>query len=343
MIKANGQYTNQDIADLLEEVAIAYDIKKKNRFRIVSYENAADAIATYPQPIQAVWSQDRKALDNIPGVGEAIMGKLDYLFTENKLHPHWLQAFKNIHPAVFTFTKVPGIGPKTAFKLTKYLKFPQDDPVKALDKLVWYARHGMLRNIPKLGEKSETDILENTLQFLGRKEKMPLGLAQATAKEIIDYLHQQFPNLEIVPLGSLRRGSPLVGDIDLAAQSDQAGPILDYFVEYPAKYQTIAKGPKKASIRIRNDIRIDLMVQPKTSWGSLLQHFTGSKQHNIKLRNYAQSLGLSLSEYGIKEKKNSNLHTFDNETDFYRYLHLKYIPPEDRLGEGEIDKAKIEL
>lgn len=343
MIKANGKYTNQEIADLLSDVAIAYDIKKKNRFRTVSYENAADAIATYSQPIQDLWTSDRASLDTIPGIGKGIMEKLDFLFSRNQLHPHIVQAFKNIHPAVFTFTKVNGIGPKTAFKLTKYLQFPKTDPLKALDKLVWYAKRGMLRNIPKLGEKSEADILENTLNFLGRKEKMPLALARSTAQDIISYLHQGYPDLLIIPLGSLRRASALVGDIDLAAQSGHAADILDYFADYPAKYQLIAKGPKKASLRIRNDIRIDLMVQPQTSWGSLLQHFTGSKLHNIKLRNYARTLGFSLSEYGIKDIKNGQLHTFDNETDFYRFLHLSYIPPEKRLGEDEIEKAKIAL
>ncbi len=330
-------YSNQEIAEILTNVAVAYELKNKNRFRIISYQNAADTIATYPHSVYEIWTKNHQAINDIPGIGEAIMGKLNFLFTKGKFHHHWQAAFKGLHPAIFTFIKINGIGPKTAHILTQNLKFSRRDMTKALEELIIYAQNGKLRNLPKLGEKSENDILTNTQNFIGRKEKMPLSLAQAIADNVVSYIKKQFPSLEIQPLGSLRREAPLVGDIDIAVQSDNASPILDYFIHYPLSVQTIAKGEKKASLRIKNDIRIDIMVQPKNSWGSLLQHFTGSKQHNIKLREYASKLGLSLSEYGIKDITTGTVHQFDNETSFYNFIGLNFIPPQDRLGENEIE------
>lgn len=332
-------YTNSEIAEFLTNIATAYEIKKKNFFRIVSYQNAAETILTYPESIYDLWLKDKKIPDQIPSIGPNITKKLDYLFTNHQYHPAVIKAFKNIHPSVFTFTKINGIGPKNAHKLTKNLKF-SEDPLEALDQLISYAQNGKIRNISTFGEKSEKLILENTLAFLGRTKRLTLNEAKIISQKIIDYMKQKFPNIEFIPLGSLRRLSPTVGDIDIAAKSNKTEEILNYFIDYPDNVQTIVKGPKKASIRIYHDVRIDLMVQPPESFGSLLQHFTGSRQHNIILRRYALEHGLSLSEYGIKDLKTGKLHTFENETDFYNFLNLNYIKPEDRIGENEIDKAQ---
>lgn len=334
-------YSNQEIADLLTNIATAYEIKNKNYFRIISYQNAADTINTYPQSIYQIWHQDKLQLDAIPNIGPTILKKLDYWFTHGRYHPAVIKAFKNIHPAVFTFTKINGIGPKIAYKLTQNFTFPRRDPVKAVEKLILLAQKGKIKNLPRFGQKSEHMILTNAQSFLGRVEKMPLAVAQNHATAIITYLHQALPAVKIIePLGSLRRQAPTVGDIDLAIQSHQPQPIISVFVNYPGAYQIVAQGPKKASLKIQNDIRIDLMVQSAKTWGSLLQHFTGSKQHNIDLRKYAQTLGYSLSEYGIKDIKNGQIHTFTNEVDFYHFLGLDYIEPSDRLGENEIVAAK---
>ena len=255
------------------------------------------------------------------------------------MHPHLIEAFEGIHPAVYTFAKVNSIGPKTAHKLTQALKFNKNDPAIALKQLVVYCQKGKVRVLEGLGEKSEADILTNTLNFMGRKAKMPLQKAQVIATDVISHLKTKFPNLIMEPLGSLRRCSPLVGDIDIAIQSDNPTPIIEHFVNYPKRFQTITQGPKKASIRLAEDIRVDIMIQPIKSWGSLLQHFTGSKMHNIKLRQYARKLGYSISEYGVKEIKNKSIHRFTNETSLYRFLGLSLIPPEQRLGENEIEDA----
>lgn len=333
-------YTNAEVADLLTNIATAYEIKRKNKFRTIAYQNAADSILSYPKSIQEIWENSPKDLDNIPNIGPNILSKIDYLFKKNKYHPHILTAFKNIHPATFAFTKVNGIGPKNARKLTQKLKF-STDPLKAFDQLIKYAQQGKIRKIPTLGEKSEALILENTLRYLGRHRRMKLTEATEVANKIISYMKNKFPNVEFIPLGSLRRQTETVGDIDFAVKSNQTKDILNYFIAYPENIQTITKGPKKASIKIYHDIRVDIMVQPAKTFGSLLQHFTGSKQHNVNLRKYALNLGYSLSEYGIKDLKTGKIHTFDNEKDFYNFLHLNYIEPTDRTGGDEIERARF--
>jgi DNA polymerase (family 10) len=339
MIKDCGKYSNADIAEILTNIATAYEIKNKTHFRIVAYQNAADTISTYPQSIQELWQSDPKSLDNIPGVGEAILTKLNYLFVHNQLHPSIVKAFKNIHPAVFTFTKINAVGPKIAHKLTTNLEF-SSDPETALEELINYANTGQIRHLETFGEKSEKLILDNTLNFLGRQDKMPLTKAQEIAKDLLAYLQPNFPDVEFIPLGSLRREAPYVGDIDIAAIGPNSQDIIDHFINYPQGIHTIIKGPKKASILIKNDIRLDLMVQPLSTVGSLLVHFTGSKQHNIILRKYAQGLGYSISEYGIKDLRSGQIHTFATEKDFYHFLGLNWVPPQERLGENELETYK---
>jgi DNA polymerase (family 10) len=332
-------YSNTEIAEFLQNIATAYEIKKKNIFRILSYQNAAETVISYPKSLQELWKKDPCELDNIPNIGPNIMEKINYLFKNNKYHPHVVKAFKNIHPAVFTFTKINGIGSKIAHKLTKKLKF-SNDPEKALGELIEYAKNGKIKNIPRFGQKSEQVILINTLNFLGLKRRMSLKEAQNISKDIIDYLHLKFPKIEFIPLGSLRRLSDTVGDIDLAAKGTNNEEILNHFINYPEKIQIINKGTQKASILIVHNIRVDLMVQPSKNFASLIQHSTGSKNHNINLRKYALSLGYSISEHGIKDLKTGKINTFEDETKLYNFLKLCYIEPKNRVGEKEIEIAQ---
>lgn len=332
-------YSNQDISELLENIATAYEIKGKNRFRIIAYQNAAESIALQPQSVHQLWQKDPTILDTIPNIGPHIQAKIIYLFQHHQFHPHIIATFKNIHPATFTFTKVNGIGPKNAYKLTKNLKFG-NDTLEAFEQLINYCQQGKIRVLPTFGEKSELVILENTLHYLGRHRRMELKEAEKISQKIISYMEKKFPKVEFIPLGSLRRQTETVGDIDFAAKSIQTEDILNHFIAYPDNIQTITKGPKKASIKIYHEIRVDIMVQPPKTFGSLLQHFTGSKQHNINLRKYALNLGYSLSEYGIKNLKTGKIYTFDNEKDFYNFLKLCYIKPQNRLGEDEIELAQ---
>jgi len=330
-------FSNSQVAEYLTNIATAYEIKNKGRFRIVAYQNAAETALTYPENLFELWLKNPKNLDSVPNIGPSILKKIDYLFRYQKPYPKLKTIFKNIHPAVFTFTKINGVGPLIAQKLTQTLKFSKN-PTKALDQLISYCQKNKIKNIPSFGEKSQESILKNTLSFLGRQNRMSLKTAQSLAAKIIRYLHNRFPDTEFTPLGSLRRQSDSVGDIDIAAAAVNSQEIINYFLQYPEIIQVIAQGKNKASLRLLHDIHVDLMIKPVSSFGALLQHFTGSRQHNILLRRHALKLGYSLSEYGIKDLKTGIIHKFNNETKFYNFLKLKYIPPQERLGEGELEK-----
>ena len=332
-------FSNQAIAQFLIDIATLYIIKKKNQFRITAYQDAAESIVNYPQPIYQIWQQDKKLLDNIPGIGPSILSKIDYLFSHHKLHPHLTKNLTGIHPAVFAFTKIEGIGPKIAYKLSKKLKFPQGQ-TSAFKKLIFYAQKNQIAPISGFGQKSQQLILKNTQDYLDQNRRLPLKTAQKQAKDIINYLQLKFPQTKFFSLGSLRRLSPTVGDIDIAAKSQNATAILNHFIAYPRVQNIITHGPIKASIKTKNGTHIDLMVQPSKTFGSLLQHFTGSKQHNILLRKYAQNLGYSLSEYGIKDLKTNKINTFTTEKKFYNFLKLCFIKPQLRVGDREIKKAQ---
>ncbi len=330
-------YTNAEVSEHLQNIATAYEIKRKNKFRITAYQNAADTTISYPENIYQLWLKDKKVLDNIPNIGPGIIKKLDYLFEHHQIYPKLVPIFKTIHPAVFTFTKINGVGPLIAHKLTQQLKFSLK-PTKALDQLAEYAQKHKIQVIPGFGEKSETSILENTLAFLGRKSRMSLTTATKLANEIITYLKTNFPDTEFVPLGSLRRQNSTIGDIDIAAASKNPRQILAHFIAYPKSVQTISQGQQEASIRLIHDVHIDLMVKPPIGFGALLQHFTGSRQHNIILRKYALKLGYSLSEFGIKDIKTGKIYQFGAEEKFYDFLGLNWIPPIERVGENELLK-----
>lgn len=334
------EFSNYQVSEYLSKIATAYEIKNKDRFRIMAYQNAAETIISYPEKLYDLWQKDPKNLDYIPHIGPSILKKIDYLFKTGKKYPSLKKIFADIHPAIFTFEKINGIGPLVAHKLTQTLKFSRN-PLKALDQLIAYCQKGKIRSIPSFGEKSEKLILDNTLSFLGRQKRLPYKKAEKLASKIISYLQFRFPKTQFIPLGSLRRHNDTVGDIDIAAASNKASEIIDHFLKYSNIVQIIARGKNKASLRLLHDIHIDLMVKPASSFGALLQHFTGSRQHNILLRRHALKLGYSLSEYGIKEIKSGILHKFSDEEKFYNFLNLKFIPPEERVGGVELEKYKM--
>ncbi|MFA6518565.1 MAG: nucleotidyltransferase domain-containing protein [Candidatus Shapirobacteria bacterium] len=337
---SHDQYSNQQVATYLQNIATVYTILQKGHFRIVAYENATDTILNYPENLYTLWLKDPKQLDAVPNIGPSILKKIDYFFKYGKLYPSLKPLFKKIHPAVFAFTPINGVGPLIAQKLAQHLRFSHT-PSLALDQLIKYAQTGKIRKIPGLSEKSEKLILDNTLSFLGRQNRMPYKTALKLANQIIAYLHQKFPKIEFMPLGSLRRQSDTVGDIDLATATDNPKPIIDYFLAYPKSVETITSGKNKASLRLLHDVHVDLMIKPPSSFGSLLQHFTGNKLHNILLRKHALKLGFSLSEYGIKNLKTGKIKRFSTEVNFYNFLGLKFIPPQYRLGKSEIEDYKL--
>ncbi len=323
--------TNIEIAKLLRKVAAAYTVLNESRFRILAYENAATSIEHSTSEVKDLWD-DRK-LEAIPGLGPSIISHLEELFTKGRV-AYWEQVFKKVPQAIFPLLDIPGIGPKTANKLVVHLKLK--DEKKAIEDLKKSAIEHKISSIEGFGDRSEKEIVESVERYEKgqvKENRLKINQADEIAFNLLNYLKTG----EV--LGSLRRRVATIGDIDLAVPTDNPEEIIAKFIKFTNTTEVIEAGPTGASIRLSNGRQVDLRVLEPKRWGSMLQYFTGSKYHNIKLREFALKKGLSLSEYGIKNLKTSKVAEFNNEPDFYKYLGLDYIPPELREDCGEIEMA----
>ncbi len=330
--------TNLQIAKLLRAVAAALGLSTgDNRFRVIAYERAADAVEHASSEVKDLWDEGK--LTELAGVGEAMTAHLDELFKTGKVK-HFNSLLGQFPPALFTLLEVPGIGPKNALKLCKALGISKAHT--AVSKLEKAAKSGRIAPLEGFGDESQAKILVGISEFKGRSRRLLLDVAQTAADSVIAWMKKDPAVKRIDTLGSLRRQTSTVGDIDLAVASDQGKLVIDHFTKYPKKNRVLEAGEHSASLILPNDYQVDLMVQPVAGYGALLQHFTGSKHHNIKLREYALKKGYSLSEYGIKSSKQkvAGIKQFASEEEFYKFLDLDWIPPELREGENEIVFAK---
>lgn len=334
--------TNITISKTLRNVAASYTIidEKKYRFQIIAYQNAADIIEHLPTELSELYEEKR--LDEIPGVGPSIKDHLISLIESGKVQ-HFEEIFKEIPQSVFPLLDVPGFGPKTAYKLVN--EYHLKNPETVIDDIADLAKNGKIATMPGFGEKSQQRILQVIEEYKIGKTKsarMNLPYANELAKKLINYLTKSKDVIKVYPLGSLRRKKSTIGDIDIAVATNNPQAVLDYFSAYPYTERILEKGDRTSSILVSSGKQIDLMTQPVEGFGALLQHFTGSKAHNIHLREYALSQGLSLSEYGIRKKgdNESKLVQYDSEEAFYKALGLQWIPPEIREDTGEIELAR---
>lgn len=351
MFMAQKNFSNEFIASLLRSVAAAYTVEDENKFKfqIVAYERAADSVEHASSEIKDLWDEGK--LSGLAGIGPAIASHLGELF-QTGIVKHFNQLFSKLPAGMFPLLKIPGIGPKTAYKLTKTLKL--NHPPTAIKNLKDAGVKGKIREIDGFGIESEAKILKGIEEYQGRSQRILLYQAEEISSEIVKYLKTNPRVVFANPLGSLRRKCSTVGDIDISVASDFPGEIINYFTNYPEKERILEAGQTTASLLLKNGKQVDLMVQPPDSYGSLLQHFTGSKHHNIKLREISLRKGYSLSEYGIRKLKKKekfsqgtemNVHPkgklikFSSEERFYRFLDLDLIPPELREDTGEIEAA----
>ena len=299
---------------MLRKVAAAYTVLNENRFKIIAYENAATAVEHSTSEIKDLWDDGKLA--TIPGLGQSITQHIDELFKRGKV-AHWENVFNKVPKAMFPLLDIPGVGPKTAYKLVTQLKLKNEQ--NAIEKLKRFAIEQKKTSLVKSVELYEKGAIKDN--------RININLADRIAGEMIAYLGDG------VVLGSLRRRVATIGDIDIAAKTN----IIDKFVNYPHKTEIIEQGPTGASIRLSNGRQVDLRIIKPAQWGSMMQYFTGSKYHNIKLRELAIKKGLKVNEYGISGKE------FSNEKDFYNYLGLEYIPPELREDQGEFEMTLPKL
>lgn len=331
--------TNLEIAGLLRKVAAALTVKGEMFFKITAYDKAADAIEHSSTEIKDLWETGK--LDTLPGLGEHLRKYLEELFKEGKVK-HFEKIVSGLPAGMFEILDVPGIGPKTAYKIAKSLK------IKSISDLKRVASSGDLSKIPGFGGKTALEILLGIEELSRRGGRMLLPYAWNLAQEIVDNLKKSPDILEAVALGSLRRMVATVGDIDIAASVKNSTKAIDFFTKLSQVARVVNRGEHKATVVLKNDKQIDFMVTTADRFGSLLQHFTGSKMHNIHLRKIANEKGLSLSEYGIsKFHKEGNQFAADllirckSEKEFYKILGMDYIPPEIREDAGEIEAAIV--
>jgi len=340
----SGNMNNLEIADLLRSIAAAYKLKSgNNRFKVIAYERAADAVEHLSSESKDLWDDGK--LTKVAGIGESIAKHLGEVFVKGESE-HFAKLMKDLPPAMFELMKVPGIGPKRAYNVsTRYKsKFDKGDPIKVLEKLV---DDGEIAKMEGMGPDSAIAIKKSLVDFKISKSKikrMLLPYAMELSKEIEDWIMKSPDVKKVDALGSVRRKAATVGDLDFALATNNPSKAIEHFCDYPKKTRVLEQGERTASIIIPGARQVDVMVETPAAYGALLQHFTGSKHHNIILREFALKKGYSLSDYGIRKVKKkgnekSRLVKVKTEEELYKKLGLDYIEPEMREGMGEIAAA----
>jgi DNA polymerase (family X) len=320
---------NQEIAKIFNDIADLLEIKGENPFRIRAYRRGALNIESYAKDVADTPAKD---LMEIPGIGQDLAGKIEeYVRTEKVQTYEDLK--KEVPEGLGILLSVPGLGPKTAKLLSEQLK------VKDLADLERLANEHKLSGLPGIKEKTEENILKGVAMLKRRTERQPLGKVLPIATDILEQLKRKGPVGKISIAGSIRRWKDTIKDIDILATSDDPKMVMQAFVHLPQVKDVLMQGPTKSSLIIREGLQVDLRVVEEESFGAALAYFTGSKSHNIRLREMAVKGGLRINEYGIFRVRDEKKLGGKEEEDVYRILGLPFIPPELREDTGEIEAA----
>lgn len=320
---------NRELAEIFEKIGDILEFKGDSSFRVNAYRKAARVLQDLTEDIEVI--HRKGGLRSIPGVGEGIAKKIaEYLDTGRMTK--YEEVREGVPDELIKMLGIPGMGPKTVALVYKKLGIGD---IKSLQEAV---KEGKLRDLPGLGAKKEENILRGIKLLQEASKRISLGVALPLVDRIVDDLKARAKVREVYPAGSLRRMKETVGDIDVLATGTEGGRIIEVFTSGPGVKDVLASGETKGSIIAEGGIQVDLRVVPQDSYGSALQYFTGSKAHNIHLREIAKSRGLKISEYGIfrgEERLGG-----EREEDIYSTLGLSLIPPELREDRGEIEAAQ---
>jgi DNA polymerase (family 10) len=329
---------NKAIANILYETADLLEIDAQDSFRIRSYRNAAQAIENLSEQIKDMISEPKKVLA-IPGIGKGMLVNLQELFKDGSLSVQ-ADLLKKYHPSMLQLLKIQGLGPKTIALIWSAYQVCDVDGVEKL------AREGKIRELPRMGEKHEQKLLKAIEDYRRISGRFLIDGAESEAQKLSEYL-ARFPGIDhITPAGSLRRGRETVGDLDIlvtgkACSSDaERAKAVDYVAKYPPLMDVIARGDNKISFHLRSGMQVDVRLLPPESFGAAMQYFTGSKAHNVALRQRALKRGYTLNEYSLADLKTEKPVAGKTEEEIYAKLNLDYIPPELRENLGEIDAAE---
>jgi len=322
--------TNEQIAELFENMGSLLEMKGDTIFKIRAYQRAARTIEQLSSPLaQAV--ENGEDLTKIPGVGKAISEKIVEFIGTGQVAAYQ-RLLEELPPGVLDLKDIPGIGPKTAVAIGVELG------ISTVEGVAEAAADGRLAGLPRMGQKAADSILRHIEAFQAIGSRTPIGRALPIAEEVIAALRKQCPEIgPLFPAGSLRRWEETIGDIDLIGTAPDPEAVGDALVALPMVKDVLVHGPKKTSVVVESGMQIDLRIGEPGTFGALLQYFTGSQQHNIRLRDYANRKGLSLNEYGITNTETGEVEEFADEEGFYARLGLPWMPPELRTGVYELD------
>ena len=323
---------NREVAGVLRELADTMELLGEDRYRVANYRDAATRVEHHHEPIEVMAEEGR--VEQIHGVGKSIGAKIrEYLTTGH------LAVIEERRPrvpeAALKLMQIPGIGPKRA------MQFAQELNVQTVADLQAALDSGQVAALPRLGEKAAEALRQELQRIESRSQRIPLAIALPAAEEVIRQLQQCSAVESIAPAGSIRRWKETTGDIDILVASTQPAAVMAAFTALPLVKQVLSAGDTRSSIITVADVQIDLRVVPPESIGAALQYFTGSKEHNVKLRAMAVRKGLKINEYGVYSVEDEATSLAGRtEADVYAAIGLPWIPPELREGAGEIELAR---
>jgi len=329
---ANALPRNADVAAQFDLLADLMELEGADRFRVSSYRSAASRIRETGSSV-AQLALDGRAKE-LQGIGKTIEGKIVEIVEDGEIHA--LSKRKDVVPGdVALFMRLPGLGAKTAARIWHELG------VTTLDELRAAAEQQRLRDLGGLGAKTEERILKALSDTAEAEPFRPLlGDALPALLAVVEVLRAHPASDQVSDAGSARRRKETIRDLDIIATASDPPALIDYFTSLRWVVEIAAKGDTKATVVSNDGYRFDLRVVPPESYGNLLQHFTGSKEHNLALREAAVRRKLSVSEYGVTETESGTVHTHATEEELYRFLGYDWIPPELRENCGELEAAR---
>jgi DNA polymerase (family 10) len=325
---------NREIAAVFGEISNLMKIIQddpKWTFKAAAYDRAKRAIEGLPERLEDIARDPKRKLTDIPGIGEDLAKKIIELAETGKSKYHQEQLAK-VPASLLELLQLQTVGPQ------KVRLFYKQAGIKSIDDLEAAVQAGRLRNLPGMSVKSEENILKALEVYRRAAGRFRLDTAYETAQQLIHYLKEFRGVEEVTPAGSLRRGRETVGDLDLLVTGYDHAGIADHFAKFPGVVQLLAKGEDKVSVKLQNDLQVDIRLLDRESYGAALQYFTGSKEHNVALRERAKKRGWKLSEYGLFKGEEALARRTEEE--IYAKLDLQWIPPELRENQGEIEAAE---
>ncbi|MGD0456969.1 MAG: DNA polymerase/3'-5' exonuclease PolX [Terriglobia bacterium] len=325
---------NREIAAVFEEISNLMKIIQddpKWTFKAAAYDRAKRAIEGLPERLEDIARDPNRKLTDIPGIGEDLAKKIIELVETGKSKYHQEQLAK-VPASLLELLQLQTVGPQ------KVRLFYKQAGIKSIDDLEAAVQAGRLRNLPGMSVKSEENILKALEVYRRAAGRFRLDTAYETAQQLTHYLKEFRGVEEVTPAGSLRRGRETVGDVDLLVTGYDHAGIADHFARFPGVAQLLAKGEDKVSLKLQNDLQVDVRLLDRESYGAALQYFTGSKEHNVALRERAKKRGWKLSEYGLFKGEEALARRTEEE--IYAKLDLQWIPPELRENQGEIEAAE---